>query len=46
MDSCYASCEHTFDMRLHRRPDVVLSNNDGCVVAGSSEANALAELRR
>lgn len=34
----YASCERIFEPRLERRPIVVLSNNDGCVVARSQEA--------
>jgi DNA polymerase V len=37
----YASCERVFDPKLRGRPVVVLSNNDGCVVARSNEAKAL-----
>lgn len=37
----YVSCERVFDPRLEGRPVVVLSNNDGCVVARSNEAKAL-----
>ena len=37
----YVSCERVFDYRLHDRPVVVLSNNDGCCVARSEEAKAL-----
>jgi len=37
----YASCERVFDPRLKGRPIVVLSNNDGCIVARSNEARAL-----
>ena len=37
----YVSCERVFDLRLRHRPVVVLSNNDGCVVARSDEAKAL-----
>lgn len=37
----YASCEKLFDPRLTHTPVVVLSNNDGCVVARSAEAKAL-----
>lgn len=37
----YASCERVFRPDLARRPLVVLSNNDGCVVARSQEAKAL-----
>jgi DNA polymerase V len=37
----YASCERVFDPALEGRPVVVLSNNDGCVIARSNEAKAL-----
>ncbi|OVE81757.1 hypothetical protein BVY03_02760 [bacterium K02(2017)] len=37
----YASCERLFAPRLLNRPIVVLSNNDGCIVARSNEAKAL-----
>ncbi len=37
----YVSVERVFDPRLRDRPVVVLSNNDGCVVARSPEAKAL-----
>ena len=37
----YASCEQVFRPDLRGRPLVVLSNNDGCVVARSPEAKAL-----
>lgn len=37
----YASCEQLFQPRLIGRPVVVLSNNDGCVIARSAEAKAL-----
>ncbi len=37
----YASCERLFNPALANRPVVVLSNNDGCVVARSNEAKAL-----
>lgn len=40
-DSFYASCERVFDPSLAGRPVVVLSNNDGCVVARSREAKTL-----
>ncbi|XKH58571.1 Y-family DNA polymerase (plasmid) [Citricoccus nitrophenolicus] len=39
--SFYASCERAFDPALEGRPVVVLSNNDGCVVAMSQEAKDL-----
>ena len=34
----YASCERAFDASVKRKPVVVLSNNDGCVIARSDEA--------
>jgi len=37
----YASCERVFNPRLEGKPIVVLSNNDGCVVARSNEAKEL-----
>jgi DNA polymerase V len=37
----YASCERLFRPDLRGRPVVVLSNNDGCVIARSAEAKAL-----
>jgi DNA polymerase V len=37
----YESCERVFDPSLRTRPVVVLSNNDGCIVARSAEAKAL-----
>ena len=37
----YASCETVFDPALQGRPVVVLSNNDGCIIARSAEAKAL-----
>ncbi len=37
----YASCERVFNPTLNGKPVVVLSNNDGCVVARSNEAKAL-----
>ncbi len=37
----YASCERLFQPDLRDRPVVVLSNNDGCVIARSNEAKAL-----
>lgn len=37
----YASCERVFNPKLRNRPIVVLSNNDGCVIARSNEAKAL-----
>ena len=40
-NSFYASCEKVFRPDLRDKPVVVLSNNDGCVVARSAEAKAL-----
>lgn len=40
-DNFFVSCERIFQPRLKNRPVVVLSNNDGCVVARSYEAKAL-----
>ena len=37
----YVSCERLFNPRLDAIPVIVLSNNDGCIVARSSEAKAL-----
>lgn len=41
VNNFYASCEAVFNPKLKGRPLVVLSNNDGCVVARSAEAKAL-----
>lgn len=40
-NSCYASCEQIFRPDLRGKPVVVLSNNDGFIVARSKEAKAL-----
>src|SRR5437879_4779912 len=37
----YVSCERVFNPKLEGKPVIVLSNNDGCVVARSEEAKAL-----
>ena len=37
----YASCERVFRPELEGIPVVVLSNNDGCIIARSNEAKAL-----
>ncbi len=37
----YASCERVFDASVKRKPIVVLSNNDGCVIARSEEAKEI-----
>ncbi|MCR4828883.1 MAG: Y-family DNA polymerase [Bacteroidales bacterium] len=40
-DNCFASCERVFRPDLVGKPVVVLSNNDGCVVARSREAKQM-----
>lgn len=40
-NSFYASCERVFRPDLKGRPIIVLSNNDGCVIALNAEAKAL-----
>ena len=40
-DNFYASCERVFRPDLKKIPIVVLSNNDGCVIARSKEAKAM-----
>jgi DNA polymerase V len=37
----YASCERVFDPGLQNRPVAILSNNDGCIIARSSETKRL-----
>ncbi len=37
----FVSCERVFDSSLEGKPVIVLSNNDGCVIARSEEAKAL-----
>lgn len=41
VNSFYASCEKVFRPDLRHKPVVVLSNNDGCVIARSREAKLL-----
>lgn len=41
VNNFYVSCERVFNPKLHGRPVVVLSNNDGCVISRSQEAKAL-----
>ncbi|HAT6124735.1 TPA: DNA polymerase V subunit UmuC, partial [Salmonella enterica subsp. enterica serovar Typhimurium] len=41
VNSFYASCEKVFRPDLRDRSVVVLSNNDGCVIARSAEAKKL-----
>ena len=40
-NSFYCSCQRVFDPKLADVPIVVLSNNDGCIIARTSEAKAL-----
>ena len=40
-NSFYVSCERLFNPKLRKKPVVVLSNNDGCVISRSNEAKAL-----
>lgn len=40
-DNCYVSCERVFRPDLKDKPVVVLSNNDGCVIARSNEAKKI-----
>ena len=40
-NSFYVSCERLFNPKIRRKPVVVLSNNDGCIVSRSNEAKAL-----
>ena len=40
-ESFYASCERIFHPDLKHVPIVVLSNNDGCVIARSTEAKKM-----
>jgi DNA polymerase V len=40
-NSFYVSCERVFNARIVKRPVVVLSNNDGCIIARSDEAKEL-----
>ena len=37
----YASCERVFNPKLYNKPIIVLSNNDGCVIARSNEVKKL-----
>lgn len=41
INNCYVSCETLFRPQLKGRVVVVLSNNDGCVIARSNEAKAI-----
>ena len=37
----YVSCERLFNPKIRKKPVVVLSNNDGCIISRSNEAKAL-----
>ncbi|QHS57323.1 Y-family DNA polymerase [Mucilaginibacter sp. 14171R-50] len=41
INNCYVSCETLFQPQLKGKVIVVLSNNDGCVIARSNEAKAI-----
>ncbi len=43
-NSFYASCEQVFRPDLQGKPVVVLSNNDGCIIAANREAKSLAHI--
>lgn len=40
----FASCERVFNPALQNKPIVVLSNNDGCVIARSNEAKKIVKM--
>ena len=40
-NSFYVSCEKLFNPKIRKKPVVVLSNNDGCIISRSNEAKAL-----
>ena len=40
-NSFYVSCERLFNPKIRKKPVVVLSNNDGCIISRSNEATAL-----
>ena len=37
----YVSCERIFNPHLENKPVIVLSNNDGCVIARSNETKSI-----
>ena len=43
-NSFYASCEQVFRPDLQNKPVVVLSNNDGCIIAANKQAKALTDI--
>lgn len=44
VNAFYASCQTAFRPDLKGRPVVVLSNNDGCVIARSAEAKPFVKM--
>ena len=40
-NSFYVSCERLFNPSINKKPVLVLSSNDGCVISRSTEAKAL-----
>ena len=40
-NSFYCSCERVFNPQLEKKPVVVLSNNDGCIISPTDEAKRL-----
>jgi len=40
-NSFYVSCERLFNPKIRKKPVVVLSNNDGCIISRSNEAKVL-----
>ena len=40
-NSFYVSCERLFNPKIQKKPVIVLSNNDGCIISRSNEAKAL-----
>jgi len=40
-NSFYVSCERLFNPKINKKPVVVLSNNDGCVISRSTEAKRI-----
>ncbi len=43
-NSFYASCERVFRLDIRNKPVVVLSNNDGCVIARSADAKPFVKM--
>ena len=41
INNCYVSCERAFSAKLNNVPVIVLSNNDGCIIARSQEVKDL-----